>query len=264
MNTLQPPPVRAFGWRAPAIPSRGVYRAAPVGGWTDRHLNVDMRPIAPPTRDQSYRGSCTGFAWRGAIDLLVARAKRDELYTGDFSASPGWIYYRECVREGTLGLDVGATLASGLWVAQHEGIASEADHPYDPVTLFAPPAPRAVANAPRARVANAEILAPDADTIISTLAAGYPIVVGTAWFDEYDRASDTGDLPYPSDGAVVRGGHALTILGLYRAGNELRTRFQNSWGLDFGEGGFGTIPLAVLTDPGLTGERITARAIRFV
>lgn len=256
---------RGIGWRAPALPRRGVRYAAPSdGGWV--HTPTDLRPVCPAPRDQSYRGACTGFAWQGLVDYLAARDVRDGLRRGPpFEASPHWIYLRERVMAGTTFEDVGASLIDGLFVVRDEGIGSEADMPYDPARFDYFPSARAVDAAKRVRVANASLLSPDADTLLATLASGFPFVFGTAWFDSYQDADQTGDFELPPDDALLVGGHALLACGFYRTrGGRYRVHVLNSWGRSWGANGFGTMPLEVLTDPGLTGERIVARALRFV
>ncbi len=254
----------ALGWRAPLYPRRGVRLSAPGGGvWN--HTPTDLRPLCAPTRDQSYRGSCTGFAWRGAVDFLAARDVRDGLRSAPaFEASPHWIYYRERVMAGVVHEDVGAPLLDGFFVVRDEGIASEGDAPYDPALFDYAPSRAAELAAKRVRVVNGDILAPDADTILATLSAGYPIVIGTAWFDSYAAADRTGHFDYPGDDDLLVGGHALLVVGHFTTGGRRRVWVQNSWGTGWGDDGFGSMPLDVLTDPGLTGERIVARALRFV
>lgn len=212
--------------------------------------------------------SCTGFALTTALAYTLGRAAADGLtpspQLADATFSALWLYYRERETFGATQNDIGAPLFVGLNVLRIAGCPFEGDYPYDP-TVFARRPPDSVDRRARAiRVTNAEALAPDADTLIATLAAGTPIVFGITTFRSFERAPD-GEVPYPSNGDLVRGGHALIALGVYRNAHtgELRVRFQNSWGDAWGAAGYGTLPLRYLTDPGLCGERLAIRAVGY-
>ena len=70
-----------------------------------------------------------------------------------------------------------------------------------------------------------------------------------------DTVAATGDIPMPSwmdriKGAV--GGHA--VLGVGYDDNLQRIRFKNSWGIGWGDSGFGTLPYAYFSDSALSSD----------
>jgi len=256
-------PARRYGWRNAPLPRRGVRHAAPPSGWSAA-LDVNLRNLCPPPRNQGREGSCTGQALAAACDFAVMRDVRDGLHHGPFMPfSPQWIYYHERAMEGRVSEDAGASLFDGLGVVSSQGIATEAAWPYSHGFRAAPPK-EVDRNAAQARVVNAEILEPDADTIIATLQAGFPIVFGSTVFASFesDAVAKTGEVPMPRDGESIVGGHAMLCAGVFRTVHGFRVRVLNSWGAEWGDGGWCTFPLEYLTNPGITGERIAIRVVR--
>jgi C1A family cysteine protease len=79
--------------------------------------------------------------------------------------------------------------------------------------------------------------------ILSYLRMGRPIIAGLQiyehWFD-----SKTGIIPHPSKSDGIVGGHAITIVGYDPRKSEIR--FANSWGISWGNRGFGSMEEKVL------------------
>ena len=264
---LPPSPTgRTYGWRLPRLPYSTVRRAAPGGGWAP-NIDVDLRPLCPPVRDQGTLGACSAFALSAAAEFAIARERRAGLWRGtDFRPSPLWLYYRERALEGTLAVDAGASLHDGLRVLRDVGVAHEADWPYDVTRFATPPDAAAELRAGASRVVNADLLAVDADTLLATLTQGYPVVFGVTVFASFEdpAVARTGRVPLPRDGEDVLGGHAMLAVGVYREDGRRRVRVQNSWGTGWGESGYGSLPLEYLTNPGLAGELIAVRVVRAV
>lgn len=258
----------AYGWRQPALPPRGLLHAAPPGGWSPEY-NVDLRPHTPRTRNQSWLGACTGFALTQALSYALGRAGADSLLPSpqlaDALFSPLWLYYRERETFGMTSEDTGAPLSVGLNILRAQGCPFEGLYPYVPERFAHRPPESVDRDARTVRVTNADALAPDEDTLLHAFAAGYPVVFGITTYRSFETAP-RGRVPFPSNADTIRGGHALLALGAYRDpedGGAYRVHFQNSWGDEWGEDGFGTIPMRYLTDPGLCGERLVIRACGF-
>jgi len=197
-------------------PHRGVpYRAAgsmPVLPGTV----LDLRPLAPPMRDQSAQGACTGFAGRGAIRVLMEAAKRDGLWQGeDFDPAPGAIYAEELFLDGALGRDQGSTIARLVDVLSTRGIPREDRAPYD-VTAYQR---RATDTAwSRHRLTNSTPLRHSLADLRAAFADGCPVVVGIPCYTG-DRgiASESayafGAIGMPSTLDELDGWHAVMLLG---------------------------------------------------
>jgi C1A family cysteine protease len=72
--------------------------------------------------------------------------------------------------------------------------------------------------------------------------------MGFTVFDSFeDSASNGGHVPYPKPTESVQGGHAVTIVGYDEKKDEGGSfLFKNSWGPDWGERGYGWIPMSTL------------------
>ena len=93
------------------------------------------------------------------------------------------------------------------------------------------------------------------------VAEGYPFVFGITVYQSMmsDQVAKTGIMPIPTTQEKVLGGHA--ILGVGFDDMTQRFKFRNSWGPTWGDGGYGYIPYAYLTDQNLATDFWTIRAI---
>ena len=76
---------------------------------------------------------------------------------------------------------------------------------------------------------------------------------------ESQAVADTGTVPMPAPGEALLGGHAVLIVGYNDATHRFRVR--NSWGPDWGDGGYFTMPYAYVTDPNLASDFWTVRLV---
>lgn len=252
-----------LGWRQPALPVRGLLLGAAAAPWAREEVNVDLTPHFRPTRNQQWLGACTGFALAGLVDYAVDRAIRDDVWPdAPFTASPLGIYYQERERMGLADTDSGASLIDGLEVLR-AGLLSETDVPYVPERFRDRPSPAALTRSKLRRAVNADVLAHDEGTIVHTLASGYPVAFGAALFESFESEAvrRTGEVPFPRDTESVVGGHAMIACGVYGPPGNRRVRVRNSWGPEWGAGGYCTLPMAYLLNPGLTGELLTLRVV---
>jgi hypothetical protein len=242
-------PTYGYNPRPAHDPHRGVaYRAAgsmPVLPGTV----IDLRPLAPPMRDQSSQGACTGFAGRGAIRGLITAAKRDGLWTGDeFDPAPGAIYAEELFLDGALGRDQGSTIARLVDVLSTRGIPREDRAPYD-VEAFRRRAHDAAWS--KHRLVNSTPLRHSLADLRAAFADGCPVVVGIPCYTgdrgiASQRAWDTGAIGMPSTADDLDGWHAVSLWGHdphtdADLGGSLW--IQNSWqGWSPHTDGMGTIP----------------------
>ncbi len=76
---------------------------------------------------------------------------------------------------------------------------------------------------------------------------------GFTVYSSIDQATQTGKIPFPSSGERVRGGHAVVAVGFDdrmkitnetsgSKGTKGALLIRNSWGKDWGEGGYGWLP----------------------
>jgi len=93
------------------------------------------------------------------------------------------------------------------------------------------------------------------------LASGYPFVFGFTVYESFesDQVAKTGVAPMPATNEKVLGGHAVLAAG-YDDGSQ-RFLVRNSWGPDWGMGGYFTLPYAYLTDANLADDFWTVRMV---
>ncbi len=74
---------------------------------------------------------------------------------------------------------------------------------------------------------------------------------------ETQQVANTGIVPMPASGEKVLGGHAVVTVGY----NDSDQRFiaRNSWGTNWGQQGYFTIPYDYLTNSQLAGDMWTIR-----
>jgi C1A family cysteine protease len=206
--------------------------------------SVDLRTsghLSWPLYDQGQLGSCTANAVAGALRYTAGSESLPDL-----DPSRLWIYYQERVIEGSVGTDAGAEIRDGLKVVSSLGFPPEADWPYD-IARFAD-APPAAANtdAKADRATKYMRVTVSQAALRQALAAGFAVVVGFTVYESFesDAVASSGEVPMPVRGEQVVGGHAVLCVGY----DDHAQRFlcRNSWGADWGQGGYFTIPYGYL------------------
>lgn len=216
---------------------------------------VDLRKECPPVFDQGQLGSCTANALSGAVGFDL---KKQGKYVGEMSRL--FIYYNERKIEGTISQDAGASLSDGIKSLMINGVCLESVWPYsDNATTFKKqPSLAAYKQALQYRDMDNIKLASvtqDGPTIKNMLAKGKPIVFGISVYDSFESqtVATTGKVPMPN----VRtenflGGHALMLAGYDDTDGTFLVR--NSWGTNWGLGGYCKMPQAYLLNSSLASD----------
>lgn len=216
---------------------------------------VDWTPAMPPVYDQGQLGSCTANALCAAMQFLARKP-------GVIAPMPSrlFLYFNERAIEGSTYSDSGAMLRDGCKTLVTEGVCPENLWPYD-LSQFAIAPPQtaydeAESNTLTAyhRVDNGSL-----DALLGALTDG-PVVGGFSVYESFEsaRVAKTGvaNLPGPTERLV--GGHAVLVVGFDQATSRFMVR--NSWGEDWGMGGYFTIPFEYFTNPDLAADFWLLRA----
>ena len=224
-----------FGWKKDTRDERDKLRGKAVVSVPDV---VDLSPFLPSVRDQGNLGSCTGFGIGGN---LTGCAKQQDAYTEWFS--PTWIYNGARMLEGTLRYDDGAYPRDCLEFIKEYGSLLEHFRPYsdtldksDPTTWWCAP------EAKKWPIVSYERLVDGVDGIISALASGHLVSLGTPWYDSWMYPDSSGVVP--DDYRFVVGGHEYLCYG-YNKNTQL-LYCQNSWGTGWGKGGRFMVPFSAI------------------
>ena len=86
-------------------------------------------------------------------------------------------------------------------------------------------------------------VAQDVSQLKACLAAGYPFVLEITVYESFesDAVANTGVVPMPGDAETALGGHAVMAAGYDDA--SARFLVRNSWGSDWGMGGYSPFPM---------------------
>ncbi len=207
---------------------------APPTGLRDLPPEMDLSGDFPTPGDQGSQGSCVGWAVGYALKSFQERRERQWTSWDDTRRmSPAFIYNQ--VKVG--GCKDGARIADALDLLTSTGSAAWSDQPYSENACDDLPSALARQNAGVNRVAAWFRVNPqDRQAIKSSIAAGIPVVVGMRIDDRFNmlRSGQTW-----RGGGIPGGAHAMVVVGYSDSRDAVKV--INSWGTDWGDGGFGWI-----------------------
>lgn len=212
--------------------------------------SVDLREFCPPVEDQGELGSCTANAGVGMLEYFERRAFGKHL-----DASRLFLYK---VTRQLLGLagDDGAYLRDTMKAMVLFGIPPEKYWPYDPKRFNEEPSAFCYSYAQNYQAIEYYRLDPpntDTATVLANiktnLAANLPAMFGFSVYSSMPPSGDgKGEIPYPSSGDSLEGGHAVLAVGYddrKKIGNKKGALLiRNSWGVEWGDQGYGWLPYA--------------------
>jgi C1A family cysteine protease len=198
-------------------------------------------------------GSCTGNALAGALEFLEIKAK-----TPYVDHSRLFIYYNERILDGSVNEDSGAYLRDGIKTLAKQGVCSESTWPYLESNLFLKPTNTAYNEAKQRMIKSYYRLNGLAD-FKNCLASGYPFVFGFLVYESFESnyVAKTGIVPMPKKREMLLGGHAVLAVGY--SDNTQRFLIRNSWGIDWGYGGYFYLPYQYLANRNLASDFWTIR-----
>jgi C1A family cysteine protease len=236
---------RVYSWR-PDLPDQRDFALHATHAVLPEH--VDLRRGCSPVKDQGQLGSCTAHAIGGALEYL------DRKNGGSYvDASRLFIYYGERAIEGTIATDAGAEIRDGIKVAHRLGYCDEKLWPYLPKKFATKPTKVAYTDAGGRKITVYQRCT-SLEACLEAIAGGFPVVFGFTVYEGFESAAvaKNGRLELPARGEKVLGGHAALLVGYDMPSR--RGIVRNSWGKDWGQGGYFTIPLPYLTNRNLSDD----------
>lgn len=186
---------------------------------------VDWSHLVPRIMDQDGIGSCASEAAAQTIEVCREVSGLDRV-----KLSPGNLYGRV-----NGGRDQGSTLGDNLQEIQNRGICTERLVSHLDWQNWNAPGWEAEGQ----RYRTTEIyLAPGFDAMVSAVLKGFMVVTGIMVGNNFNPGAD-GWLPDYSSGS---GGHSMTHVGVAEKGGKWGLLTANSWGTNWGLGGFCVIP----------------------
>jgi hypothetical protein len=250
--------VPTLGW-AQALHGMGALRptqtivpsASALAGTSALPTSVDLSGWTVPVGNQEQVNSCV--AWAIAYDMLGWYANRSNM--GQLAFAPMYMY-----SQINGGYDGGAFATDGFALAQNQGVDLASDYPQTIVSSYGPwpyypfyawqtlPSTTQQANAAHYKIGQWHTLfagyegAASQAAIQNALANGQPVAIGMVvrqdfYWDEFSA----GYIDTDTTSAEV-GSHEVLAVG-YNSNGLL---IQNSWGTDWGNGGFAWLSWAVV------------------
>lgn len=225
--------------KCPYDPRDRKFGALGLGDSGDPELESDLKKHVRLVRDQGKTSTCGGQAFAGAIDVLTNQS----VYAGDYGAASALFIYYPAVRKWAdlLGVPVsddGIDARSCAQVLSKQGCCNEASWPFDESKVLKSPPWSAIFGASARAGCQYGFVRERGEErlggLASALHAGFPVVVGLDISDEFVWTS--GKFPIGKPSAKIVGAHFVLLIG--RKLKPRRWLGVNSWGKDFGAGGF--------------------------
>ncbi|SUB02135.1 Papain family cysteine protease [Pannonibacter phragmitetus] len=234
-----------------AVFDEQVYGAVPKGAPMARGNyaflppRVSLKAFAPTPGDQGRQGSCVGWASAYAARTLSEARRLEMTSRNDINRSvfsPAFIYNQ--IRQG--GCDDGSLPADALELMAEDGVPLLRDFPYTDKSCSARPGPEHLNLAASYRIggykrlfdrrSNAKHVA-----VRRALANGNPVVIGMLVSDAFMGSGER--YMRGSEDIALRdrrelGGHAMAVIGYDDTKFGGAFELINSWGTDWGNGGF--------------------------
>jgi len=248
--------IRKFGWIPDVPDARDIYYSAP------RDISImpaiNMQEYCPPVWDQGTLGSCTANAI-----LAAHQFEQIKLFSISESVmlSRLFLYYNEREMEGSVSIDRGAQIRSGMKSLVSQGACPELEWPYNITAFTTKPSPQCYESALKYKIVQYQRVGQSLAELQSCLMSR-PFVCGIAIYDSFksDQVARTGIVPMPNlFRERMLGGHAIMCVG-YDNGTG-RFRMRNSWGTEWGQNGYFEIPYEYLTNRNLSADFWTIQMV---
>lgn len=245
--------MRKNGWLGIGLPDQRDEQFSYRGISSDIEIPTVKYLICPPVANQGDLSACVFFALSYALEAMQL-----ETY-GKIPINPSQLfaYYSYRSQYGGINEDTGAFIRDAI-KSYAMGICLEEDWPYV-IDNFAKQPPLVAYQKAEHQIRSYHAIYTQED-MLQCLASGFGFVGGISCYDSFDSLATekTGIVNLPGPNERLLGGHALYFGGGYDLHRGM-VQFQNSWGPEWGDNGFGWIPFEYLTNPRLAGDFWTIR-----
>jgi len=200
-----------------------------------------------PVYDQLQAGSCVG---NGCCESFRLEAFQ---LTGNYDFDPSrlFVYWNARNEDGSTNEDAGTYIRSGFKAMNKHGLCHEKLHPYDDAlsSVIKKPSKDAYEDGLKNVTVQYAAVNQNEYDIKATLVSGAAVVFGFTVYNSFfgSWSNSTGIMPLPKKNEGIAGGHCVIIVGYDDAKKCFKC--QNSWGNNWGIGGYFWMPYSFLLDP---------------
>lgn len=239
--------IQRYGWK-PSLRELADVKYS-IGKPVPIPSEVELRPDFPSVYNQLLTSSCTGNMGAGIYQYGLKQAGLP-----DFMPSRLEIYYNARMNEGSTNRDSGAEIKDVLKGMNKLGVCSEKTWSFNnPVTKK--PSDAAYLEAKSNIIHNyATLNNTNLDELRHCLAHKFPIGFGFTVYSSFEteEVAKSGTVLFPTDSEWVVGGHAVILVGY---NDKLQIFYvRNSWGADWGDEGYFTMPYKYVCNPSLAAD----------
>jgi C1A family cysteine protease len=205
---------------------------------------LDLRPWCSPIEHQLHISECVADSTTSGLEFLEIRNGKPHV-----DLSRLFLYYNARLQMQETDKDEGTYIRLAFASLTTLGTCTEATWSYDPNNVFIRPSWKAYQEAyPRKIKSFYRITAMNSSDLRSAikqaLQAQHPVVFGMIVDQDYMNTGSDGMVTMPKSKREKEGGHAQLIVGY--DDNMQRWIVKNSWGLGWGDNGYGYVPYEYL------------------
>jgi C1A family cysteine protease len=242
---------RKFGWVKDKEDNRDLMYFRRITAVPDE---MDLTHAMPQVYDQGTIGSCVFNALGAAFHYLLPIEGKEV-----FMPSRLFPYYNYRQKEGNVDEDNGAQIRDAIKMYAKKGVCKETTWPYNEIQFAVQPTKEAYYEAMEHQVLKYHRLR-TVTQLEQCISEGYPVVCGIRIYSSFEtpEVAKTGKAPIPdTTKEELLGGHAVLLVGFNR--REKWFKVRNSWGSEWGKGGYFYLPYAYVGNAGLTSDFWTIR-----
>jgi C1A family cysteine protease len=215
-----------------------------LSNYIDHTINMSS------VKNQGSLGSCVAFAVTAMKEWQEYQEHQQELLEGkrdlrkgkEYNLSEAWIYWNSKKIDPWPNSE-GTSIRYALKVLNKIGVPTESAWPYNVKTIGKPKKWAKL-------IARWNVIKKywriDTLTELKLALIKSPVPIGIPCFEEIYNISSDGIIPYPKNPNNIIGGHAICCVGYDN--NKKLVKFKNSWGVNWGENGYGYLSYKYLED----------------
>jgi C1A family cysteine protease len=217
--------------------------------------SIDLSKSMPRVYDQGQLGSCVSNSLAAAFEYCKIKEGKET-----FMPARLFMYYNQRVMIHTVKSDSGANIRDGIKSLNVQGVCHETIWPYNVLKFTKKPSKQCYTEALTNRILSYQRLSNDINQLKTCLYEGFPFVFGFTVYESFMTSivAKTGIMPMPNfNTEKVLGGHAICCVGYDDSMKAFKIR--NSWGDNWGIGGYFWMPYQYVSNASLSDDFWTIR-----